>query len=104
MHGTHAHWIAVLGVALVSVQAANPTLFNRIAPALKAKCATCHKPEIHKSNFDLTTRESLIKGGEEGPDLIPGKPLDSSLYTLTISQHGQKPEMPKKGEPLSAEE
>lgn len=83
---------------------AEPTLFDRIAPVLEAKCVACHKTEIHKSNLDLTTRESLIKGGDEAPDLVPGKPNDSPLYTLTIPQHGQKPEMPKKGEPLTADE
>ena len=43
----------------------------------------------------------MLKGGETGPAVVPGKPEDSVLLEM-IS--GGKPEMPRKEKPLSTQE
>jgi mono/diheme cytochrome c family protein len=76
----------------------------KIAPVLEAKCVSCHRGEKKKGGFDLTTREAMLKGGEDDVGLVPGKPDDSAVYSRAVAHDGEKPEMPKKGEPLTPEE
>ncbi len=95
--------IPFLGIA--SAVASDADIFRaKVAPALEAKCVACHRPDNLKGGFDLTTREALLTGGDDGGDLAPGKPEASAILTRAISHDGKKPEMPKKGEPLSPEE
>ncbi|HUQ68051.1 MAG TPA: DUF1549 domain-containing protein, partial [Planctomycetaceae bacterium] len=75
-----------------------------VAPVLAAKCVSCHGPNTPKGKLDLTTREAMLRGGEDGPGLSPGRPDASPILRRTLSQDGQKPEMPEKGEPLTAKE
>ncbi|HEY1068220.1 MAG TPA: PSD1 and planctomycete cytochrome C domain-containing protein, partial [Pirellulales bacterium] len=75
-----------------------------VAPALAAKCVSCHRPDNLKGGFDLTTREGMLKGGDAGSALTPCKPDETALYTRAVSTDGAKPEMPEKGEALTAEE
>lgn len=50
----------------------------------------------------MTEVASLIKGGETDTAIIPGKPEESYLLELIVTQEGEKrPEMPPKEEPLS---
>src|SRR3954471_11345440 len=88
------------------VQAAEKdALFReKVAPALTAKCIKCHNPGNAKGKLDLSTRELMLKGGKEGDTLIPGKPDDSAVWSRSVPREGEKPEMPKKGDPLTSEE
>ena len=40
----------------------------RVQPLLKEKCLACHgdDPKKIKSDYDMRTRETLLKGGESG--------------------------------------
>ena len=81
------------------------TLFEaKIAPALSAKCVACHQAGNAKGGLDLTTREAMLRGGEGGAGVVAGKPGASPVYLRAVSQDGQKPEMPEKGEPLTDKE
>ena len=52
---------------------------------LAEKCGACHglssgeKRKKPKADFDLSSRESLLRGGESGPGLVPGKSDESLL-------------------------
>lgn len=61
---------------------------------LKAECASCHNPEKKKGGLVLTSRETLLKGGEEGPVVTPGKP-DTSLLLKSLASAAD-PHMPPK--------
>lgn len=65
---------------------------------------SCHRSDKAKGGFDITTREGLLRGGDDGDGLVLGEPEESEVYLRSIAHEGEKPEMPKKGEPLSAEE
>ncbi|MGB8170614.1 MAG: DUF1553 domain-containing protein [Chthoniobacteraceae bacterium] len=95
------------GVCFANALAAAPQgedFRTKIAPVLEAKCVSCHRGEKKKGGFDITTREAMLKGGDEDPGVVPGKPEESAVYSRSIAHDGEKPEMPKKGEPLTAEE
>ena len=59
----------------------------------------CHGAENTESGLDLRTIESMLKGGESGPVLVPGKPEESLLFKM-IHQGKMPPDgqMPGKGD------
>lgn len=54
---------------------------KRIRPALLAHCVECHGVEKQKGGLRVDSREPLRKGGDTGPAVVPGKPVDSLLLT-----------------------
>ncbi len=48
---------------------------------LRSNCLSCHDEEKRKGGLSLGSRESLIKGGSEGPVIVEGKPGESTLIT-----------------------
>jgi hypothetical protein len=78
---------------------------NRIRPVLAETCYSCHsaKSEKLKGGLKLDTREAVLKGGDSGPALVPGKP-DQSLIIKAIRYNDPNLEMPPKGKKLSAKQ
>ncbi len=50
-----------------------------VRPTLVRHCIKCHGEDKQESGLRLTSLESLIKGGESGPAIVPGKPGESLL-------------------------
>ena len=75
-----------------------------VAPILVENCVGCHNPKKAESRYDLTTFESLAKGGAmgEGIMLEAGDP-DLSYFVELIRPDGV-PRMPYKTDPLPVEE
>src|SRR5216117_4086039 len=73
-----------------------------IKPIFEAICWRCHGPERHKSHFRLDNRESALKGGDNGIDIIPGDSAKSPLihYVARLVEDMEMPP-PGKGDPLS---
>ena len=67
---------------------------------LKQNCVKCHGGDKVRGDLDLSTRVGLLKGGEEGPAIVPGKAESSLLYQLIT--HAHKPHMPAKADKLPA--
>src|SRR5215831_19396437 len=86
---------------------ANTTIdFARdIEPVFEAICLRCHGPERPKSHFRLDNRESALKGGDNGVDIIPGNSAKSPLIHY-IARLVPDLEMPPqgKGEPLTPQQ
>ena len=53
---------------------------KEIRPLLQAKCFKCHSGEKVKGELDLSTAQGILKGGESGPVIAPGKPAESLLF------------------------
>ena len=87
----------------LAAHAAEPDRLFReqVAPILEMRCVHCHGVELPKGGLSLTTRAGLLKGGENGPAVVPGKPEESPLLEM-IS--GDAPAMPQKDKPLSREQ
>jgi mono/diheme cytochrome c family protein len=65
-----------------------------VAPLLREHCLKCHGGEKTKSDFDLATREGLLKGGTEGVAVVP---FDSGKsWLMKLVRHEEEPEMPEK--------
>jgi WD40 repeat protein len=97
----------VLGCAptFAQDQAAEPekppepvSFYRQIRPLLQRHCSGCHQPAKIGGKLLLTSHADLLKGGESGAAVTPGKP-DESLILDFIT--GDEPLMPKNAEPLS---
>src|SRR4051812_22154465 len=74
-----------------------------IKPILEASCIKCHGRGRDKGHFQIDSRETVLKGGDSGPAMVPGKSEESLLIELVS---GLDPDnvMPKKGSKLTKEQ
>jgi hypothetical protein len=63
-----------------------------VKPIFDAKCLRCHGGKKIESGFDLSDRAGLLKGGQIGVAVVPGKSKESHLVKLI--QHAKEPHMP----------
>ena len=76
--------------------------FDRdIAPIL-ARCADCHGAKKQESGLRLDSLGDILKGGDHGAAVVPGKSAESLLVLVVAGAHPEVAKMPKKGEPLTA--
>lgn len=78
--------------------------FSRdVAPVLvEANCLNCHGTMRQQQNLNVLTFEGLLKGGDGGPPVLPGKGADSFLVKkLRGTAAGAR--MPMNGTPVSDE-
>jgi hypothetical protein len=53
---------------------------SRIRPVLIEHCLECHSGgKKQKGGLNLSFRQGLLRGGETGPAIVPGKPMESLL-------------------------
>jgi len=78
---------------------AGTELFQKeVRQVLEGRCVKCHGGEKTEGEFDLNTREALLKGGTEGKAVIPGQSGESRLIKLIT--HELEPNMPEDGAKL----
>jgi hypothetical protein len=94
--------------ALLRAQAAvvappQPVSFAKdVEPILDRSCRSCHGDAVQLGKLDLSTRDSALRGGARGSDLVPGDAGASRLYRRIAGL--ERPPMPAQGDPLTAEE
>jgi hypothetical protein len=72
-----------------------------VRPIFDAHCTECHGEKKQKSGLRLDVKAAAAKGGDEhGPIFIVGKPEDSPLLKLVLSDDADE-QMPPKGERLT---
>jgi hypothetical protein len=93
--------VTVCGLA-VAARANEPVDFRReVAPILERHCIRCHQPTNKKGDVSLATFGDLAAGEH----VVPGRPDDSGLLELVSPPGpGERPEMPKQGPPLTADQ
>jgi len=80
---------------------ADPVDFYReVLPALQVNCLPCHNKTTTKADLLMETPADMLRGGESGPALVPGKASESLLFQLAA--HLQKPRMPPKDNKVNA--
>ena len=90
--------------ARVPAPTTRPVDFARdVKPILQVACVRCHARGNDKGGFSIETRESLLRGGDTGPAVVPGQSAESFLIDLVS---GLEPDMvmPKKGSRLTADQ
>jgi hypothetical protein len=83
-----------------SLGAPSPTFEKDIRPILKTHCFDCHgEGEKLRGGLDLRLRRLMLKGGDEGPVIVPGKPDKSPLFIMVDGG-----DMPKREKKLTREQ
>jgi WD40 repeat protein/mono/diheme cytochrome c family protein len=68
---------------------------------LRVNCVSCHSAEKLKGGLNLSSRDGMLKGGDEGPVVVEGKPEESPLIT-TLAPDAD-PHMPPKKQLVPAQ-
>lgn len=92
-------------VAILNNPAAERLFALKVLPLLKTKCFGCHgqDPDDVRGDYDLLTRDAMIKGGEsEEVAVVPGEPAESPLYQSILWEGSEMP--PKESDRLTEEE
>ena len=76
---------------------------KEIKPIFEASCVKCHGRGRTKGDLSIESRDTLLKGGESGPAIVPGKSEESRVIELVA---GLDPDsvMPQKGKRLTPEQ
>ena len=94
--------IKYLGTILIAVAMAHVALADhaqelwstKVQALFDVQCVKCHGPLEQKSGLALDTPAAVLKGGDEGKVIVPGKPEESRLYQYLAA--GADPHMPPK--------
>ena len=101
-------WLAFLATSLlISSSDAAGALpadeFDKVGTVLINRCYECHNPIDRSGGLDLSTREGLLKGGKNGPVVVPGQADDSVLLQRVVDGE-MPPKKQGKPQPLSPAE
>jgi len=72
---------------------------SEIRPVLAGRCFKCHAGDEPEHGLRLTSRQSILTGGQRRPAAVAGKPEASLL--LTAIRHEGELKMPRRGDKLS---
>ena len=105
-HSYSATLLKTVALALVPMAAfpapGGEKLFSdSIRPVFEKSCLPCHGPQTKNAGLDLSTRDGLLRGGGQGPAVVPGDPKASLLYKLVAQE--AEPHMPYKSAALPKE-
>jgi mono/diheme cytochrome c family protein len=57
---------------------------DKVKPLLDSRCISCHGPDKVKGALRLDSLAAALKGGDNGPAVIPGKPSESLLLQAVM--------------------
>lgn len=69
---------------------------DQVEPLVKHRCGECHSGVKTKSGLDLGSFQSMLRGGDRGAAVVPGRPDDSLMFQVLAA--GGDPHMPPKGQ------
>ncbi len=89
-----------------SAEPSNPAFYRlHIAPLFTRSCISCHRPEKHKGGLRMDSYEQLMRGGDDGPAVVPGDPKSSEILRRLRLPPSDDDSMPSDGDkPLANEE
>lgn len=88
-------WALLCMVGRLSA-AEDPFWRDHVEPLFRDRCGNCHSGVKTKSGLDLGDFASILRGGDRGSAIVPGRPDDSLL--LKVLAPGGDPHMPPKGQ------
>ncbi len=74
---------------------------KQVLPILGESCFKCHGEALKLNGLDLRSRESMLKGGQNGPAIVPGDAEKSKLFRMISGK--EKVTMPFDGKLTEAQ-
>ena len=71
-----------------------------IVPIFLKHCAGCHDADDADAGLQMVSLESIMKGGQNGPPIVPGKALESLLVKKLKGMNIEGQQMPLEKPPL----
>jgi hypothetical protein len=94
---------AAASLPIADLKRDTPVDFEKeLLPILKNNCLACHNQTKAKADLVLETPQTILKGGENGPAVVPGKSAESLLLKSAARQ--AKPFMPPRDNKVNAVE
>jgi WD40 repeat protein len=95
---------AVPPIKVITLDRKDPVVYEKeVEPIFVNKCSFCHSGNVKEGKFDVSSYDTLMKGGKRGKPVVPGKSADSLL--VKSAGKTERPLMPPKSEePLTPEE
>ena len=95
--------VAAVGVSAAMAADKSETAADAqaVRKIFKAKCYSCHGALGQKAGLRLDTVGAMLKGGESGPAIEPGKP-DESEIVARVTETDPMLRMPPEGNPLDS--
>jgi cytochrome c553 len=88
-------FVCLLAFAAEGRAASPDEQFEKVVrPLLVVKCVGCHGETKQKGDLRLDSLAAMLKGGESGPAVAPGKPEQSLIVTAV--RHSEQLKMPPK--------
>ena len=83
--------ISMILAAACTVPCASAVDFEKeIKPILERRCAKCHAYGKRQAGLSMETRDSLLKGGDNGKVVAAGK-TDGSLFLELLEEEARQP-------------
>jgi hypothetical protein len=80
--------LAAAGEKSGPLSSASAELFtSKIRPVIADVCLQCHSGDKPENGLRLDSRAALLRGGDSGPPVVPGKP-DESLLVKAVRRSG----------------
>ncbi len=88
-------------MAVAELKRDKPVDFEtEVLPALRRNCLACHSGSHAENRLVLETPQTILKGGENGPAVVPKKSGESLLFRAAA--HIDEPVMPPPGNKVQA--
>ena len=98
MPSTLKHWLAIRSVQ-ADAATAGSFYAKHINPILDENCVACHSAAKMKGGLRVDTYQMLMKGGKDGPVIVPGESGKSMLIERITLPPSHKQFMPAEGKP-----
>jgi mono/diheme cytochrome c family protein len=79
-------------------------IFIQVKTIFAHNCYKCHSSKKVKGELQLDQKHTAMKGGEDGPVIIPGKPDKSEIIRRVMLPPADEDAMPSKGKTLQKNE
>ncbi|MEK6235008.1 MAG: SUMF1/EgtB/PvdO family nonheme iron enzyme, partial [Planctomycetales bacterium] len=74
---------------------------THIQPIIESTCLNCHNEKNAEGELRLDSLAAAIRGGENGPAIVPGQPSKSPFYATLVLPRDDDAIMPPEGLPLA---
>src|SRR5262245_57922059 len=93
-------FVVLLGCAAAAHAQGTVDYVRDVKPLLAQHCVSCHGAKITKGKLRLDTAALMLKGGDSGPAIIPGRAAESPLIHA-LRGTNDFTAMPLKRQPLT---